>query len=127
LTSLAEYYIIVGGDSFLNEHSAPLQTMLVNQVGEVSPRGQAHVTLVTEALLKRFPVEGGLLLLQCGVLKRYVNACSLSWSESKDSEPDRVIVSYLTTMARVFLGAPVLLDNGVLFSDVSFGVKELVR
>jgi hypothetical protein len=67
---LAENYIIVGGHSFLNEHSATLQTMLLNLVGEVSPRGQAHVTLVTEALLKRFPEEGGSLLLQCGVLKR---------------------------------------------------------
>ena len=121
LTKLAEYYIIFGGVTFLNDHAGTLQTMLLNLVGEVSPRGQAHITLVTEALLKRFPVEGGQLLLQCGLLKKLVDASALA------TEPDRVIVFYMTALARVFLAAPELLESTDIFvPGAAFGASELV-
>eukprot|EP00804_Cyclotella_cryptica_P008499 CCRYP_004002-RB/>CCRYP_004002-RB protein AED:0.01 eAED:0.01 QI:3/1/1/1/1/0.75/4/605/1092 len=127
LMKITEHYIILGGDDFLKEYGTTLQTVLVNLIGEVSPRGEAYIALVTETLLRKFPVEGGLLLLHCGVLKKFLDACSLNWSESKESEPDRVIVLYLTAMARIFIASPEMLESAGLFSSESaFGINELV-
>lgn len=128
LTKIAELYINFGEVNFLSDHAVTLQAMLVNLVGEVSPRGQAYVSLVTEALLKRFPSEGSLLLLRCGILKKFVDAYALFYSDSKESEPDCVIILYLTTLARAILASPELSESCDLFvSGGIFGVHELVR
>jgi hypothetical protein len=107
LTKITEHYVNIGGEHFLTDHATILQTMLNGWTGEVSPRGQAYVSLVTETLLRQFPREGGLLLMQCGVLKKYNDSCLLVLSGAeKGCEPDRVIVLYLSTFARIFLAAP---------------------
>lgn len=124
LAKITERYIVIGQKDFLNEHAYTLQSMLNNLVGEVSPRGQAYVMLVTEALLRQFPSEGGQLLMQCEVIKRYLGACSLASSTPEESEPDRVIVLYLTTLARIYLDSPELLGNLELAGGLS--VTELV-
>jgi hypothetical protein len=127
LMRITEHYIILGGVAFLNDHAATLQTVLVNLIGAVSPRGEAYVSLVTEALLRQFPAEGGLLLLQCGVIKKFLNACSLASSGSTESQPDRVLVLYLTTMARVLIASPEMLATPGLFSPgEAFGLDQLV-
>lgn len=115
----------MGGKDFLNEYASELQVMLVNLIDEVNSRGQAYIALVTESLLKQFPTEGGLLLIQCGVMKKFIKACSISFSGSECSEPDRVIVLYLSAMARIFLASPQLLETAEL-SEGSFGVNEMV-
>jgi hypothetical protein len=122
---ITERYIMLGGANFLNDHSTTIQQVLSNIVGEVRPRGAAHVFLVLEALLRSFPVEGGLLLRDCGVLNILMTSCAKSYFEVEQCEPDRVVVLYLTTLARIFLSAPstlrslfpVKLQSGDVFTE----------
>ena len=118
LAKIVEHYIIIGREVFLNEHAATLQAIFTNLVGEVSPRGQAYITLVTESLLTQFPVEGSMLLLHCGVVSKYIDSCILASSGSNDSESDRVIVMYLSTIARVFLAHPTAVGSFGMLSDL---------
>jgi hypothetical protein len=126
---ITEHYILLGGASFLNDHSNTVQHVLRTVVGEVRPRGTAYIFLVVEALLRSFPVEGGLLLRDCGVLNTLIYSCALSYFEDDKCEPDRVIVLYLTALARVFLSAPSILQSlfpANLQSGASFGEEEWI-
>ena len=111
LMRITEHYIILGGAEFLNDHAKNIQLVLCNVIGEVRPRGTAYIFLVVEALLRSFPVEGGLLLRDCGVLHTLINSCALSYLNDDECEPDRVIVLYLSALARVYLSAPSTLQS----------------
>ena len=126
---ITEHYIILGGANFLNEYAAVLQTVLSNTVGEVRPRGTSYIFLVVEAILSSFPVEGGQLLQSCGVLKKLMESCARSFFEEDKCDPDRVIVLYMTAIARVSLSTPSMLQTLLpiqLASGNTFGEEELV-
>lgn len=126
---ITEHYIILGGGTFLNDHSNTIQQILRNVIGEVRPRGTAYIFLVVEALLRLFPLEGGILLRDCGVLNTFINACALSYFEDDKCEPDRVIVLYLTALSRVFLASPSTLQSLLptkLPSGAIFGEEEWI-
>lgn len=126
---ITQYYIVLGRTNFLNEHSITIQTVIGNLVGQVRPRGVAYIFLVVETLLRLFPIEGGQLLLSCGVLKTFVEACSSSYFEDEKCEPDRVIVLYLTSLARISLAAPSTLQSLLPVqheSGAGFGEAELI-
>ena len=125
---ITEHYIHVGAATFLNDHATTIQTVLTNVVGEVRPRGTAYIYLVIEALLCSYPVEGGSLLHNCGALKTFIEACASSFTEQESCEPDRVIVLYLSALARVILATPsmiqallpVTLPSGTVFGEEQF-------
>jgi hypothetical protein len=127
---ITEHYIILGGIDFLNEHSTAIQRVLCNVVGEVRPRGASYIFMVVEALLVTGgPIQGGQLLQSCGLLATLVDACAHSYFEDEKSEPDRVIVLYLTVLARISFSSPMILAS--LFplkhpSGAIFGERELV-
>jgi len=124
LMRITEHYIILGGAAFLNDNTASIQMVLQNVVGEVRPRGTAYIFLVIEALLCSFPVEGGSLLQSCGILKRFTEACASSYFEDDTCEPDRVIVLYLTALARISLASPSMLQSLLPLKD--FGEEEFI-
>ena len=62
--------------------------------------------------------------MQCGVVKTYLDACKFASLRPEESEPDRVIVLYLTTLARIYLASPELLHNSELAGGLN--VHELV-
>ena len=126
---ITEHYIIIGQASFLNDHASTMQTVLSNVIGEVRPLGTAYIFLPLEALLCSFPVEGGSLLHGCGVLQRFLQACACSYFEQDDCEPDRVIVLYLSALARVFLANPAMLKGNLLpvtLPSAVFGEEEFL-
>ena len=127
---ITEHYIILGGIDFLNEHSTAMQRVLCNVVGEVRPRGASYIFMVVEALLVTGgPIQGGQLLLSCGILTTFVDACAHSYFEDENSEPDRVIVLYLTVLARVSCSSPSMLESLIPLKHPSgaiFGERELV-
>ena len=125
---ITEHYIIIGRASFLNDHAVTIQTVLSNVIGEVRPMGTAYIFLPIEALLCTFPVEGGSLLHGCGVLQRCLEACACSYFERDNCEPDRVVVLYLSALARIFLANPAMLKENLLPatlpSGAAFGEEE---
>mmetsp|Transcript_14453 Transcript_14453/g.31345 ORF Transcript_14453/g.31345 Transcript_14453/m.31345 type:complete len:1131 (-) Transcript_14453:272-3664(-) len=129
ISRITEHYIILGGARFLNDHATTIQMVLSNIVGEVRPRGTAYIFLPIEALLCSFPVEGASLLQQCGVLKIFMEACASNYFEDDKCEPDRVIVLYLTALARILLVSPSTLQTLLplkLPSGADFGEEELI-
>ena len=131
LMRIMEHYIILGGIDFLNEHTTTIQRVLCNVVGEVRPRGTSFIFLVIEALLTTGgPIQGGQLLQSCGVLTTLINACASSYFEDEKSEPDRVIVLYLTALARISVSAPSILKSLIPLkhhSGAIFGEEEMVH
>ena len=128
LLMISEAYILLGGASFLNRYSAPLQAILVLVVGNVHPRGASYVMLVLEALMRAFPAEGGHLLLQAGVLKTMLTSCAAFYNEEQGSEPERVVSLYLVVFARALLVSPRLMDGllAVVADTKAFGPNELI-
>jgi hypothetical protein len=129
---IIEHYIILGGIRFLNEHTATIERVLGNVVGEVRPRGTSYIFLVIEALLTTGgPIHGGRLLQRCGVMTTLINACASAYFEDETCEPDRVIVLYLTALARISVSAPLILKSLIPVrhhpSGAIFGEEELVR
>ena len=127
---ISHHYIILGGIDFLNEHSTTIQRVLCNVVGEVRPRGASYIFLVIEALLTiGGPIQGGQLLQSCGLLSTLIDACAHAYFEDEKSEPDRVIILYLTVLARISLPSPLILQSLIPLKHPSgaiFGEKELV-
>jgi len=110
LMRITEYYIILGREGFLNDHATTVQAVLCNTVGEVSPRGAVYVGLVLEALLRLFPSEGGKVLDCCGMTDKFLEACANNYFGIDSCDPDRVIVLYMTALARISLASPTLLQ-----------------
>ena len=125
---ITEYYIILGKEDFLNDHATTIQAVLCNIVGEVSPRGTAYVGLVLEALLRLFPSEGGNLLDSCGITDKFLEACAQNYFVIDSCDPDRVIVIYMTALARISLANPTFLQNKlpITLQAGSFGHSQLV-
>ena len=125
---ITEYYIILGKEGFLNDHATTIQAVLCNIVGEVSPRGTAYVGLVLEALLRLFPSEGGKLLDSCGIADKFLEACAHNYFVIDSCDPDRVIVIYMTALARISLANPAFLQNKlpITLQAGTFGHSQLV-
>ena len=131
---IIEYYILRSSVSFLQSYSSHLQHILQLVVGQVKPRGAFYVYLIIEALLRRYPADGGVLLLQSGVLQTMIQSCASNYVQEKDCEPDRVIMLYLNAISRMMLSSPHILDEGLLPCrfitkhgvEVQFGYQELV-
>lgn len=123
-----EMSIMLGGQTFLAAHAESLCKCLCLTLTKVRPRGAKYVALVLEALLREFPLDGGLLLLRCGILQTMVRACAMSWSNSEESEPQQVVSLYLNSLARVLFISSGILDKVLPLQDAgcSFGYKELV-
>lgn len=125
---ITEYYIIIGREGFLNEHATTIQTVLCNTVGEVSPLGTAYVGLVLEGLLRLFPKEGGKLLDSCGITDKFLEACANNYFCIDSCDPDRVIVIYMTALARIASADEDLLQSKLPLSLKvgTFGHSQLV-
>lgn len=125
---ITEYYIILGREAFLNDHAATIQSVLSNVVGEVSPLGAAYVGLVLEALLRMFPSEGGKVLHCCGIVDKFLEACGNNYFGIDSCDPDRVVVIYMTALARIILANPDFLQSKLPISLQSgmFGHAQLV-
>ena len=125
---ITEYYIILGREGFLNDHATTIQAVLCNIVGEVSPRGTACVGLVLEALLRLFPSEGGEVLDCCGVTEKILEACANNYFGVDSCDPDRVIVIYMTALARMSLVNSTFLQSKlpITLQTGTFGNSQLV-
>ena len=134
LMYIIECYLLRSSVNLLQSYSSHLQHILRLVVGQVKPRGAFYVYLVIEALLCRYATEGGVLLLQSGVLQTMIQSCASNYAQEKDCEPDRVIMLYLNAMSRIMLSSPHILDEGLLPHrlitkhgvEVQFGYQELV-
>ena len=131
LMVITEGYILLGDSAFLSLHSSTLQQILHIVIGQVSPRGVPYVFLVLEAILRKFPVEGGLLVVNAGIISTILKSCAANWFNAEDCEPDRVIILYLTAISRILLSSPHVLDNCFpipydLGTNLMFTTKELV-
>ena len=113
LMKIIEMYVLLGGRAFFGRHAVTLQTTLRGVASqEMSPRATAYFFLAVETILRAYPVDGASLLLRCDVLQMFIRACASSQFGEVDSDPDRVIVLYLSALARVFLS-----DDGNVFMD----------
>lgn len=124
---ITEYYIILGKEGFLNDHATTIQSVLCSTVGEVSARGTAYVGLVFEALLRLFPYEGGKLMDSCGIDK-ILEACANNYYCIDSCDPDRVVVIYMTALARIALADPAFLQNRlpITLQAGTFGHSQMV-
>ena len=122
---ITEGFLLLGGIAFLNSHHESMRQILNLTVGEVSPYGASYVNLVMEALLRRYPTEGSSLLLQSGVIETMLESCAANYNQEKGSEPDRVIVMYLSSFARLLLENPHYLDER-LRKNATFNHENLV-
>jgi len=129
LMRITQQYILLGGAGFLNEHATSIQSVLNNFVGKVRPRGTAYIHLVVESLLMSFPIEGGVLLNQSGVLKTFMEACACSFFELDSYEPDRVVVLYMTALARIIIASPSTLQTllPITFPSTVFAEEQLIQ
>jgi len=124
---LAADYVLMGGRDFLQSESNKLAELLSLTVTKVQPRGAEYVALVLEALLRAFPLEGGLLLMESQVIPTMLKSCASHYLEDDNSEPRRVVNLYLTSICRSLLGNRTLLDAFFASVDTSsFGPRELV-
>ena len=125
---ITEYYIILGKEGFLNDHATTIQSVLCNTVGEVSARGTAYVGLVFEALLRLFPYEGGKLMDSCGIIDKILVACANNYYGIDSCDPDRVVVIYMTALARISLADPAFLQNKlpITLQAGTFGHSQMV-
>jgi len=127
---ITETFIMVGGGEFLSENSS-LETiveLLRLVVGHVRPKGAMYVALVLEALLRDFPEKGCALLVRAGVIGTMMQSCAANHVGEKRCEPDRIIVTYLTVLARAFVQTPQLIDTLPIAPYVpSFGPQQLVQ
>lgn len=126
---ITEIYIMLGGKVFLAANSESLCKLLHLTVAKVRPRGAKYIGLPLEALLREYPLDGGLLLLRCGILETMLRSCALNYGNDRDCEPDRVITLYLNALARMLIASPTILDSLLPLSagSISFGNSELVR
>ena len=130
LMRITQHYILIGGAAFLNEHATSIQSVLSDVVGKVRPRGASYIHLVVEALLISFPIEGGVLLNQSGILKTFTEACACNFFELDSSEPDRVVVLYMTALARICISSPPILQTLLpitLQNGTVFGEEQLIQ
>ena len=129
LMRITQHYILLGGAVFLNEHATNIQSVLNNVVGKVRPRGASYIHLVVEALLVSFPIEGGVLLNQSGVLKTFIEACACNFFEQGSCEPDRVVVMYMTALARIVIAPPSILQTllPITLHGTVFGEEQLIQ
>jgi len=134
LMLLTEGYILRSSATFLETHSSNIQHILYLIVGQVKPRGAFYIHLVIEALLRRYPIDGSILLLQGGILGSMIKSCAMNYAQTNDCEPDRVIMLYLNSFSRILLSSPNILDNGIFpysFTQdghtITFRYQELVH
>jgi len=106
LMKITESYILIGSKDFFMDHSDILVNILRDLIGNVSPRGALYVNLVLESLLRKFPVEGALLLLDSGLAASMIQSCASNHRNEKGCEPGRVINIYLTVVSRIQLVLP---------------------
>ena len=93
LSLITESYILLGKEAYLNLHASNVISFLSSTVCNVRPRGAVYLTLVLEALLRKFPTEGGQLLLQEELATRMLKSCMWNYIEDDENrEVDSVIV-----------------------------------
>jgi len=91
----------------------------------------SYIMKVLEVLLRMYPDESGRLLRDDGVLQIMITGCAKSYFSAGDYECDQVIIYYLTTLARVLITDPTLLDP--IFHSLNvescplFGYNELME
>jgi len=130
LMRITQHYMLLGGVVFLNEHATNIQSVLSNVVGKVRPRGTAYIYLVVESLLISYPIEGAMLLHQSGVLKTFIEACASNFFELDSYEPDRVVVMYMTAVARITIASPSILQTLLPYTlpnGAVFGKEQLIQ
>jgi len=93
LSLITEYYIFLGDATFLNVHAKNLILFFDSTICNVRPRGALCVALVLEALLRKFPLEGGSLLIHGGIAVKMLESCMWNFVENDEKrEVDSVIV-----------------------------------
>jgi len=106
-------YIVFGKLEFLNMYASTISTILYRTVGNVSTKATSYVSLVLEALLCQCPVQGGQLLLSSGIIKTMISSCAMRYRLDENHDPDIVVVQYLTSIARILIACPTILDSFV--------------
>jgi len=106
--------------NFLATHSNTVCHILKKSIGQVRPKGVTYCMLVLEALLRRYPTDGGSMLMQSGIVgvmlqsaaEHYCCVCVGGLNSMADDvrrqqqwEPECVIVQYLTVIARIVAAA----------------------
>lgn len=127
---LTEGYIFLGGTEFLKSHSSTVCSILNRVVGQVRPRGASYAMLVFEALLRKFPAEGGHLLMHGGIVKTLLVECAKNYHKCQDFEEDQIVIYYLTSLARMLIAMPSLFDSffPVIISGTNlFGPQDLIE
>ena len=107
---LLELYILNGGATFLAAHAASVTEMLVKTIGNVKTKAAGLVMLGVDALLRKFPAEGGKLLVDGGCVHVVLKCCHHVVRERKEREPDVCLVQWMSVLARVLLGNPAALN-----------------
>jgi len=111
LMNITQGYILLGGTTFLSHHSSDLQQILILLVGNVNPRGAAYLNLIFECLLGAFPSQGVPLFIHGGIANKMIQSCAANYNDENDCEPDRVIIIYLSVLARLVLHSSNILDT----------------
>jgi hypothetical protein len=125
---ITEGYILLGGQTFWENHCSSLENILKLVVGNVSAKGAMYVNLVFEALLKTHPIEGTSMLLSSGLVTTMLQSCAQSYNNERHCEPIQVISMYLTVFSRIILAVPnkvALIVNHVEKCN-NFGFVQLV-
>ena len=98
-------------------------------IGNVNPRGALYVNLIFESLLGAFPCQGVQLFIDGKIANNMICACAANYHNNSDCEPDRVIIIYLSVLARLLLHTSNVLDNIIPFTckeGLVFGHDHLV-
>lgn len=113
----------------MSHHSSDLQQILILLVGNVNPRGAAYLNLIFECLLGAFPSQGVPLFIHGGIANKMIQSCAANYNDENDCEPDRVIIIYLSVLARLVLHSSNILDTILPISckQTMFGHDHLVR
>jgi hypothetical protein len=129
LMMITEGYILLGGQTFWENHCSSLEIILKLVVGNVSAKGAMYVNLVFEALLKTHPIEGTSMLLSSGLVTTMLQSCAQSYNNERHCEPIQVISMYLTVFSRIILAVPnkvALIVNHVEKCN-NFGFVQLIE
>jgi hypothetical protein len=128
LLIIIEGYILICDRTFWDTHASTFENIIILLVGNLSTRGSKYLNLVFEVLLKRFPMEGAMLLLSSGPVSTMLTSCAESYNKMQQSEPIEVIQIYLSTLSRIILALPAKLNFilDLVETKQNFGVNELV-
>ncbi len=139
---ITEAYVVLGGGEFLSTHGANVASCMELMVGEVKEQVMCYVARAMEAILRKFPTQGSMLLYSsiskatCACRNRVQRATMAGHGhsgaqgggnkEELEFEPDIVIMLYASIVCRVILGCDIDTWN-ILHRSTGISVSEVVH